>query len=113
EMTPAENEVELRFTVRYEIFQLYGDQPPVRLERVSNWFTAHDADLRKASRELQQLLTFASAVTLFRAAQDAGASVDLFDLAPVREEVVTPRFLCRGTAPADCELSRLRGLISE
>ena len=113
EMISTESEVELLFTLRYEIFQLYGDQPPVRLERVSSWFTAHDAELRKASRELQQLLAFSSAVTLLRAAQEVGAPVDTFDLAPLTEEIVTPRFLCRGAVPADCELSRLRGLISE
>jgi hypothetical protein len=113
EMTTEGQEVKLAFKLRYEIFQMYGDRPPVRFERVSNWFSAHDAVLRQASPELQQLIAFASAVALWRSAQTTNASFEASDLVAQTEDVVTPSFICRGAVLADCELRKLRELTSE
>ena len=45
----------------YAVFDL-----PHRLEEVSRWFSEHDTELRAASPELQELHSFAVAVSILR-----------------------------------------------
>jgi hypothetical protein len=111
EVELTDSTMSLGFSLLYEVFQIHEDREPVKLKRVSEWFSSQDHALRAVSPQLQQLLAFAAAVAVMRSAREFGAEEALFGLAAEAEEVSTPRFLCRGLVASDCELPTLRSLM--
>ena len=105
------DKLDLAFSLRFDVYFLYGDSSPVQLHCVSNWFKQHEAKLIAASPQLQQLLSFSAAVAVFRSAVDKGITIGLLPLAMETEDSVTPRFLCRSKVENDCLLPRLHDLM--
>jgi hypothetical protein len=110
DVTIAADTMQLTFRLRYEVFEL-TESAPRRLIRVAEWFADNDAALQAAAPELRQLGSFAAAAAVFRSVIDAKQPNNFDALAAVGATAVTPRFLCRGEVPEDCQLPQIRALL--
>jgi hypothetical protein len=103
----------------YTVFALPRDgntgkpRPPVRLGLVSDWFRAHDKELRAVSPELQRLQAFAVATAILRTAETQGLPRDRVDLSfVVDSSPSTPALLCRSEIPNGCDSSLLKKVLT-